>query len=382
MSQHTAPGPDVIRARLRETAQHALGARLALETDPHLQRYDVLDVIDDHLERAAHFLRQGNALSAHYSVTSARGTLAAHPMFRIHARRPGEDHLPAGEQIAVVGSVRDRDQVLAQLQAAGWHFTSTALEPLHWGDGLPPLTGPITLPGGAHLERRLTHGLPPGLTAPALRALLERLSAVWHEAEEQEQMCPLWYTVANRASLPVLEGLPAAHETFVWDLLYPHGVHTEPLDCPRASDLRALIEQLGTGAEGPASEGPAADRAAASGPEGTPDLVAELADLRGRFEDGYTPEGIRSVFGRIQDAGGPYLVCVWEYADAFGFGGNSEFYAETAGGFYEVSPDIHGWLSGDLETPGAPDTWVCAPLSQPLEFTVTDDFHNYARTEA
>ncbi|MCX4784058.1 MULTISPECIES: hypothetical protein [unclassified Streptomyces] len=110
-------------------------------------------------------------------------------------------------------------------------------------------------------------------------------------------------------------------------------------------------------------------------------LVRELADLRGRFEDGYTAEDVRAVFGRISDAGGPYLVCLWDYADEFGFGGNSEFFAEDdAGNFFEVTPDIHRWLSGEQEVPGAVSTWVCSPVTKPFTFAVSDDFHNYARS--
>ncbi|MER7223329.1 hypothetical protein [Streptomyces rubradiris] len=125
-----------------------------------------------------------------------------------------------------------------------------------------------------------------------------------------------------------------------------------------------------------------------SGEEAAPDdlpflsPLADLADLYGRFEDGYGPDDIRAVFGRIHAEGGPYLVCVWDYADEYGFGGDSQFYAEDADGrLFEVQPDIHRWLSGWQETPGAVDTWVCAPVSEPTEFPVSDDFHNYARTD-
>jgi len=109
----------------------------------------------------------------------------------------------------------------------------------------------------------------------------------------------------------------------------------------------------------------------------TPDVMAKIADLRGRFADGYTPEDINAVFGRISDAGGPYLVCAWDYADRYGYGGSSRFYAETQHGLHEVSPDIHLWLSGALETPGDVGAWVCAPVEL-SEFAVGDGFHNYA----
>lgn len=73
---------------------------------------------------------------------------------------------------------------------------------------------------------------------------------------------------------------------------------------------------------------------------------------------------------------------MWEYADEYGFGGNSEFYAEGEdGALFEVQPDVHRWLSGQQETPGPLDTWVCAPVTEPTDFPVSDDFHNYARAD-
>ncbi|MFF4902605.1 hypothetical protein [Streptomyces sp. NPDC001068] len=113
-----------------------------------------------------------------------------------------------------------------------------------------------------------------------------------------------------------------------------------------------------------------------------PRLDGLIADLRNRFEDGYSDDDIRSVFGRIREEGGPYLVCVWDYVDEYGFGGNSEFYAAGENShLFEVTPDIYRWLSGREATPGPVDTWVCAQVAEPTEFPVSDDFHNYARAD-
>ncbi|MBD0844275.1 hypothetical protein [Streptomyces sp. TRM68416] len=144
--------------------------------------------------------------------------------------------------------------------------------------------------------------------------------------------------------------------------------------------VRELI--VAHGGEHENQEPPAPAAEGETGTDAAPDVLSEIADLHGRFEDGYSADGIRTVFGRIYDEGGPYLVCVWEYADEYGFGGNSEFYAEGEDGdLFEVQPDIHRWLSGQQETPGPLDTWVCAPVTEPTEFPVSDDFHNYARTD-
>jgi hypothetical protein len=114
--------------------------------------------------------------------------------------------------------------------------------------------------------------------------------------------------------------------------------------------------------------------------EDGPEAPATLADLRGRFEDGYTTSDIRAVFGRIFDESGLYLVCVWDYVDEYGAGGSSQFYAEDEDGdLSEVQPEIHQWLSGQRDVPDGPvDTWVCAPAEQG-EFAIWDGYHNYAR---
>lgn len=153
-----------------------------------------------------------------------------------------------------------------------------------------------------------------------------------------------------------------------------HSAGTLYLDVP-IEVVRDLVVQHGGEHEDQESGEPSLEQLR------SPDLLADIADLYGRFKDGYTPDDIRTVFARIYDAGGPYLVCVWDYADEYGFGGNSQFYAEREdGGFFEVQPDIHQWLSGQKETPGPVSTWVCAPVAEP-EFAASDDFHNYARTD-
>ncbi|MEV4438108.1 hypothetical protein AB0K09_03670 [Streptomyces sp. NPDC049577] len=146
--------------------------------------------------------------------------------------------------------------------------------------------------------------------------------------------------------------------------------------------VRDLIIEHGGEHEDQEGEQPTPGARSEAGEETAPDPLTQLADLHGRFKDGYSADDIRTIFGRIFDAGGPYLVCVWDYADAHGFGGASQFYAEDEDGdLFEVQPDIHRWLSGQQETPGPVDTWVCAPADEPAEYAVGDDFHNYARAD-
>ncbi|WP_052499861.1 hypothetical protein [Streptomyces vietnamensis] len=152
------------------------------------------------------------------------------------------------------------------------------------------------------------------------------------------------------------------------------------LDVP-AEALRDLIIQHGGEHDDQEGEDPAPNAESTTAEETAQDLLAELADLHGAFEHGYGADDIRRAFGRISDAGGPYLICVWDVADDYGFGGNAEFYAEDENGLFELRPDVYDWLAGQQDIPGPVETWVGAHLPELVEFAATDDRHNYARTE-
>lgn len=118
-------------------------------------------------------------------------------------------------------------------------------------------------------------------------------------------------------------------------------------------------------------------------PPGLPDA---LADLRGSMAGGYDPEDVNRILGRIGDAAGMRLVCVWEIYDSIGPGGNSMFYAEGAAGqLREITGDLWPWLSGDPAdpatppSPGRPAAWPARPASFTAATLAWDDgFCNYA----
>lgn len=129
-------------------------------------------------------------------------------------------------------------------------------------------------------------------------------------------------------------------------------------------------------------EDPAPSAGGTAAGEAAQELGAELAELHGAFEHGYGADDIRRVFGRINDEGGPYLVCVWDIADDYGFGGNADFYAEDEEcKLFELKSDVYRWLTGQQDSPGPLDTWVGGHVPELVEFAATDDRHNYARTE-
>lgn len=119
------------------------------------------------------------------------------------------------------------------------------------------------------------------------------------------------------------------------------------------------------------------------------DLSEVLADLRGSMVDGYTSETVNSALGRITSASGLVLVCVWDYFDDFGTGGNSQFYIQQdTGRLRELAGDLWAWLNGspaDPDTPaspGLPSSWLGGIADITTEdLRYTDGFHNYARRD-
>lgn len=125
------------------------------------------------------------------------------------------------------------------------------------------------------------------------------------------------------------------------------------------------------------------DAAANSSPAGPPETIA---DLRGSMADGYEPEDVNRILGRISTVSGLRLVCVWATCDSGGPDGNSQFYVEENDGrLRELAGDLWRWLNQDPDDPdtpagpGSPDSW----LGEPAGFSTTDlgyhdGFGNYA----
>lgn len=107
-------------------------------------------------------------------------------------------------------------------------------------------------------------------------------------------------------------------------------------------------------------------------------------DLRGYMATGYDDDDVNRAFSRIHDACGLRLVCVWEIFDAFGVGGNSDFYVETDGRLHYLGGALWQWLNGDPEdvdvpiTPGTPASWIGSRADPALDPDWDDGFHNLA----
>ena len=119
------------------------------------------------------------------------------------------------------------------------------------------------------------------------------------------------------------------------------------------------------------------------------ELLEAIADLRGSMIDGYCPEDVNRILGRISDVTGVDLVCVWDIYDSAGCGGNSQFYVEEdSGRLREAAGDLWRWLNDDPDdpdapsSPGSPASWA----GEPADFTTADlgyddGFRNYAHRD-
>ncbi|MFI7049062.1 hypothetical protein [Streptosporangium sandarakinum] len=159
-----------------------------------------------------------------------------------------------------------------------------------------------------------------------------------------------------------------------------HDLFSEPASEVNNRGLAGQIEEMIR------SCGPAGARALLTdcAPAGPSPLYA-LSGLCGRMADGYDDKTVNSVLGQISEAVKRPLVCVWDKIDAWGFGGNSQFYWEAEDGqLLEFVGDLWSWLNGDPRNPdtphfpGAPDSWVGPPAGMTTDNLACDGFHNYA----
>lgn len=105
--------------------------------------------------------------------------------------------------------------------------------------------------------------------------------------------------------------------------------------------------------------------------------------LRGRFQQGYDNDDFRRVATEIKAVTGAEIVCIWQYFDDFGYGGDSEFYLVDGGRLYELAGDLWPWLSADArdleapESPGDSATWQGSASAIEYE-NLSGDGWNYA----
>ncbi len=107
-----------------------------------------------------------------------------------------------------------------------------------------------------------------------------------------------------------------------------------------------------------------------------------LQSVAGIFQNGYDGDDINRVFGAIGRQCGIDLICVWDYFDDWGYGGDSQFYLVDGGSAFEVTGQLWCWLHGGRDEapggPGNPAQWKGAPADFDLSALGGDGFCNVA----
>ncbi|WP_336794408.1 hypothetical protein [Gordonia malaquae] len=108
-------------------------------------------------------------------------------------------------------------------------------------------------------------------------------------------------------------------------------------------------------------------------------------DLAGVFLDGYDDDLIGSVLQEINSGADVELICVWEYVDDCGYGGDSCLHIVKDGVPHQIAEALHLFLfeaPGDAARAGhgQPDSWYgpAAPEINLAATTACDGRGNYA----
>ncbi|MBC7303183.1 hypothetical protein [Nocardia salmonicida] len=115
-----------------------------------------------------------------------------------------------------------------------------------------------------------------------------------------------------------------------------------------------------------------------------PTTCSAPAELRSRLVDGYDSDQITSVLGQISAASGLAVVCLWNYVDNFGFGGDSDFrILSPHGQLYYLDGDLSDWLTDTPDHapahPGSPASWIGGIDTDAIDIAGGDGRHSLAR---
>jgi hypothetical protein len=111
-------------------------------------------------------------------------------------------------------------------------------------------------------------------------------------------------------------------------------------------------------------------------------MTASFTKYERCFNEGYDEDAINDILGHIQELTDTTIVCLWEFRDHLGYGGESELFLLDDGALYCLGGDLWPWLlDGTSEAPNGPGTpaqWKGHPTGQVAREFQGDGRHNLA----
>ncbi|MEU6349983.1 hypothetical protein ABZ896_11715 [Streptomyces sp. NPDC047072] len=105
--------------------------------------------------------------------------------------------------------------------------------------------------------------------------------------------------------------------------------------------------------------------------------------LKNFLAEGYSDDEVADVLGSVAEVTGVHVVCLWDYVDRYGCGGDSDWYVRAPNGsLHWLACDLFSWINYGENAPGDPSTWAGSPAGITTSTLVTVSPFNYARRRA
>jgi hypothetical protein len=105
-------------------------------------------------------------------------------------------------------------------------------------------------------------------------------------------------------------------------------------------------------------------------------------DLKNFLGEGYSDDEVVDVLGPVAEATGVHVICLWDYVDRYGCGGDSTWYVLAPGGaLHWLVGGLFAWINHGQGDPGDPATWTGGAIGVTTNTLVAVDPYNYARRQ-
>ncbi|WP_328373047.1 hypothetical protein OG800_49570 (plasmid) [Streptomyces sp. NBC_00445] len=114
---------------------------------------------------------------------------------------------------------------------------------------------------------------------------------------------------------------------------------------------------------------------------GAAERLAHL-DLKNFLSEGYSDEEVTAVLGPVAEATGVHVICLWDYVDRYGCGGDSDWYVMTpSGALHRLAGGLFSWINYGEGKPCDPATWIGNATGVTSSTLAAVDPYNHARRQ-